>query len=203
MQECFRCHVSDEKERLVDAIFQDKIVKSCESCVHISGLTTIRRPTTYQLKNAEKITSVYERLARSRGLEIKSHSKEEIEEKERIEREVRKQNITLKDLIDKKLKTEREKNEGQKKVENKIPVLKLIENFHWHIMRARRAKKITQEQLARDLGESVAVIKMIEQGKLPEDEYILIPKIENYFKIKLKTDSSYAEFSEGLIEHDY
>ncbi len=201
MAECFRCKVSGEKERLVDVIFQDEIVKACENCALVTNLTVVRKPTTYQLKAAERPASVYERLARSRGLPVqKQLSKEEMDEKERLEKERSKQDVTLKDLIDRKMKAQRQEFEEKKRNEKNIPPLHLVDNFHWHIMMARRDKKITHDQLAKELGESIAVLKMIEQGKLPEDDYILIPKLENYFKIKLRTDNTEDYGSKENIE---
>ena len=62
----------------------------------------------------------------------------------------------------------------------------LVNNFHWVIMRARRAKHISREQFARDLGESETLVKMIEQGVLPEDDNRIINKIEGYLGINLR-----------------
>lgn len=61
----------------------------------------------------------------------------------------------------------------------------LIDNFHWVIMRVRRSKKITQEQFAREISEPLAAIKMAEEGILPERDYTLIKKIENYLGVVL------------------
>lgn len=192
--ECFRCGISGEEERLVDAIFQDEIVKSCENCVYISGLTVIRKPTTHQLKAAERNPGVYERLARARGISIKERlTQEEKEEKNRIDNELKKYNVTLKDLIDKRINLQKEKTSGEKI--DKKP-LNLVDNFHWIIMRARRDRKMTHEQLAKEIGESVIVLKMAEQGKLPDDDYNLIPKLETFFKIKLRQDSQYPMYEE-------
>jgi len=53
-------------------------------------------------------------------------------------------------------------------------------------MRARRARHISREQFARDLGESETVVKMIEQGILPEDDNRIIRKVESYLGINLR-----------------
>lgn len=52
-------------------------------------------------------------------------------------------------------------------------------------MRERRAKKITQEQLAKEISESEAAIKMAEQGILPDDGYKLVKKLESFLGISL------------------
>jgi cytidyltransferase-like protein len=49
----------------------------------------------------------------------------------------------------------------------------LIENFHWIIMRARRMKHLTQEQLAEEIREPLEAIKIIEQGRFPPRREIL------------------------------
>ena len=46
-------------------------------------------------------------------------------------------------------------------------------------------KKLTQAQLATQIAESEAAIKMAEQGVLPEDDYRLVNKLENYLGIKI------------------
>ena len=61
----------------------------------------------------------------------------------------------------------------------------LVHNFHWDIMMARRLKKLSQAQLAREIGESEAAIHMAENGVLPEDDYKIIKKLESYLGIRL------------------
>ena len=61
--------------------------------------------------------------------------------------------------------------------------LDLIDNFHWVIMRFRRQKKLTQEQFANAISEPVSAIMMAEQGILPEKDYVLARKIENFLGI--------------------
>src|SRR3989339_538478 len=52
-------------------------------------------------------------------------------------------------------------------------------------MRARRSKKITQEQLAESISEPVAAIAMAESGKIATGNQKLITKIENALGIRL------------------
>lgn len=61
----------------------------------------------------------------------------------------------------------------------------LTRNFHWIIMRARRLKHITQEELAKSVGESEKTIKDIEKGIISKYNFQLINKIENHLRIKL------------------
>ncbi len=66
----------------------------------------------------------------------------------------------------------------------------LIDNFHWVIMRFRRQRKLTQEQFADAISEPVSAIMMAEQGVMPENDYILVRKIENFLGISLIKDEA-------------
>ena len=61
----------------------------------------------------------------------------------------------------------------------------LVSNFHWIIMRVRRLKKLTQEQLASAIGEPETAIKMAEKGILSENYLFFIKKLEDYLGVKL------------------
>ena len=154
--ECSVCGVSREKVRLLDAISSKGIVKICEACFKEEDMPILRRPTTFQLKEAEKKPIIYRRPP-----------PEEVEKAE----------TTLKDVIDKKYEIAVSREEK--------PRPDLVDNFHWIIMRTRRLKKLTQEQLAKEISESVAAIKMVEQGILPEDDYRLVNKIGSFLGINL------------------
>jgi len=67
-------------------------------------------------------------------------------------------------------------------------VSELKENFHWEIIRLRKAKGITRKQLAEALGASEYDIKMIENGVLVKEDYSLINSIQKYFNINLRKD---------------
>ncbi len=154
--ECSVCGVSREKARLLDAISSKGIVKLCESCFKKEDMPILRRPTTFQLKEAEKKPIIYKRP---------------------LLEEVEKTETTLKDVIDKNYEATVSKE--------KKPMPDLVDNFHWIIMRTRRLKKLTQEQLAKEISESIAAIKMIEDGILPEDDYRLVNKIGSFLGINL------------------
>ncbi len=62
----------------------------------------------------------------------------------------------------------------------------IIDNFHWTIQRIRRARKITREQFAKGIDEPESKVRMIEQGFLPESDYKIINKIENYLGVSLR-----------------
>ncbi len=175
MAECYRCGKLGSDVRLFDAISKDGVVQICEECSRQDSLPIIKRPTTFQLKAAETPSSVYERLSRMRGLDPVEHmekfSKVPVRKRALSSRE----EVSMRQLVEKNYK-EKEKS---------APRADLVDNFNWVIQRARRLKKITQDQLAREIGESEAVIIMAERGVLPEDDYRLINKLEGYLGIKL------------------
>ena len=53
-------------------------------------------------------------------------------------------------------------------------------------MKNRRRKGLSQAQLAEVLGESEAVIQMIEKANLPENAGVLVKKLEQFFQIRLR-----------------
>jgi acyl-CoA synthetase (AMP-forming)/AMP-acid ligase II len=73
------------------------------------------------------------------------------------------QEVTLKDIVNRKYQ---DRMAGR--IERK-PVEELISNFHWVIMRARRLKKLTQEQVAQKIGEPESAVKLAEQGIFPDN----------------------------------
>ncbi len=184
--ECFKCSVSNTEIRLFDVISSEGIVKICEKCLKEEDLPVIRRPTTFQLKEAERKPSVYERLSKAAGIkpEEKNISKEDREL-------IKKQETTLREIIDKNYKA--------KYQEKPKPRGDLVDNFHWVIMMARREKKITAKQLSEAISESEAAIKMAEQGILPEDEYKFVNKLEAYLRIKILKKDNDERIDEKVI----
>ena len=166
MEECFNCGASINRVRLFDAISDEGLIKICEKCSRDEHIPIIRRPTTFQLKEAERKQSFYERASFSLN---KPSDRETPEKKE--------QEVTLREIVDRNYEQRMPKKVG--------PRPEMIDNFHWVVMRARRMKKLTQAQLAKQIAESEAAIKMAEQGVLPEDDYRLVNKLENYLGIKI------------------
>jgi len=169
MDECFKCGLPGNKVRLFDAISGEGIEKICGECAKGEDIPIIKRPTTEQLKESERKQSVYQRLSRVAGFGRGSNGVEGTPE------------VTLREIVDMNLK--------DRPVDEDSPASKprpdLVENFHWIIMRARRMKKISHTQLAREIGESEVALKMAEKGILPEDDYILVNKLEKFLGIKL------------------
>lgn len=156
--ECSRCGVSGEKVRLYDAISSTGIVKICGECNAVEGLPVIKRPTTDQIADSQRQKSVRDMLAGvNRGKMLSGREP------------------TLRELVDKNLKERLSKQPSD-----------LIDNFQWTIQRVRRNRKITREQFAKGIGESEATIRMLESGVLPNNDYKIITKTENFLGINLK-----------------
>jgi len=184
MAECYRCGVSDEKERLFDAISSKGVVKICKNCSNEEDLPIIQPA---DLNKPERVKSVYERLSAMAKLDPEKHRKMILEKERQESSRKRKQDTTLKDVIDSNL----EKKKPQ-------PRTDLIDNFHWVLMRMRRSKKLTQKQLAENIGEPESLVKSAEEGIILNNADTLIRKLESYLGVKIrKGDSAYSSASEG------
>jgi ribosome-binding protein aMBF1 (putative translation factor) len=64
----------------------------------------------------------------------------------------------------------------------------LIENFHWTLVQKRKARGLTRKKVADEVGESELNIKMLENGVLPANNFILINKLESYYGINLRVN---------------
>lgn len=163
MKICERCGISEQEVRLFDAIYDGGMQNLCERCSIIENVPIIKKPNSSQLKESEKCPGVYDRMKRLSG--IREEKKEEtffVEDK-------------LDDLDN---NPELELPEKSK--------LNLIDYFHWEIMKHRRRKGLSPQQLAENIGESSIAVVMIEKGRLPENAEIIIRKLEQFFQIKLR-----------------
>jgi len=160
METCFNCGVDEEEVRLIDGVYGNEMVSVCENCAEKIDIPVIRKPSIFQLRDVNSSKSVKDRLSKMAGIE---------KEKE----------ISLDDL--RKKKFDLKENDIRKRNEP----LNLIDNFHWYIQNARRKSKLEVIQLAEILGENEFIIKELEKGNLPDDAYLLLRKIEQYFHIKL------------------
>lgn len=163
MAECFNCFISGTKEQLLDGISSEGIVKVCAKCSAEEDIPLVRKPDGFALKESEKRQTVYERLSGVAGINKNENKKP------------KKQETSLREIVDRNFESS---------VKETKPRDDLIDNFHWVIMRMRRLKKVTQEQLGDEIGESGMAIKMAEKGVVPEG-YEFIKKLENYFGIRL------------------
>jgi len=117
-------------------------------------------------------------------------SRENALKKYKQDRERRGQEATLRGIVNNSY----DKKKSQSRTD-------LIPNFHWVIMRARRSKKLTQKQLAENIGEPEASIVSAESGVVLNNSDSLVRKLENYLGIKLRNiESPYS--SEDLAKRE-
>jgi len=182
--ECSKCGAVNE--RLFDVITGEGIIKLCQYCLSEEDAPVIKKPTVSQMQSINKTPSIYERLSKSAGIDAREHKKNIFGSEQ--QEQLKQQEVTLRDLVDKKY--DRNVKDKPKKRDD------LIDNFHWAIMRARRSKKMTVTQFAKEIGESEAVVKMAEQGILPDENLGVVRKIEAVLSINILK----PEFSHK-IEH--
>jgi len=175
---CSNCGVSGEKARLVDVISPEGIVKLCTNCSDKEDLPVVKRPTTEQLKMAEK-PAYYGRYSRGSNVKETGRRIEGFGKPGYSDNDV---DVKLRDIVD--------KNYRERVPTEKKPRPDMVDNFHWIIMRARRLKKMTQKELAKEISEAEAAIEMAEKGILPEDDYKLVNKLESYFGVSLVKDGA-------------
>ncbi len=72
--------------------------------------------------------------------------------------------------------------------QEKQVISELIPNFSWHISKARRNKSLTRKQLAKLVNTDEDSIKLLENGLLPNPDFILINKIQIALNINLRKD---------------
>jgi len=164
MEKCVRCDIDGERVRLFDAIYLGKVEKICERCSIIENIPLIKRPDALKLKESER-GRVYDRMRRLSGMEEQHKREDGLFRGDRLRQLDTKPELEIP-----------EKNK-----------LNLIDHFDWEIMRNRRRKGLSHEQLAQALGgESAIAIAMIEKGKVPENAENLIKKLEQFFQIRLR-----------------
>src|SRR3989344_970569 len=156
---CDVCGVSEDKVRLFDAIYQGKMSNLCERCSIIENIPIVKTPNVSQLKESEVIR-MSDRMKHLSG--VRNSGKKETFFKE----------DRLKEL---------DKNPDLELPEKDR--LKLINHFHWEIMKRRRRKGLSEKKLAETLGESEVAIKMLEKAKLHQNAEILIKKLEKFFQV--------------------
>ncbi len=172
MAECFKCGVSDEKAILFDAISSKGIVNVCRRCSIVEEIPIIRTPKQED-ENKPKLQSNV-----ARNLYARPQKQED---------------ATLRNIVERNFKQNLKEDFSLKN--------SLIMNFHWVIMRARRARKMTQEQLAKALREPEIAIKTLEIGYVPEKSLLLIKKIEQYLGIRLRKPEKGA--NDAIIRTDF
>jgi len=157
MRICERCEIKGDEKNIFDVIYNGKLTFLCGRCAIIENVPIIKAPEKAIEK--EKNLSVYERMKRLSGIK---------EKKERFS-----------------IYEELKKLESIPKIQEK-KTIELIEHFNWELVRARRRKGLSQEQLAEMISEKTEVIEMLENSIIPENSDKTIEKIEKILNITLK-----------------
>src|SRR3989344_4324594 len=77
----------------------------------------------------------------------------------------------------------------------------LIDNFHWEIVRRRKYLNMSRKQLADLLGEREEVVKILENGVLPREDFVLVTKVQQVLSINLrKNKMDFGQDMRKLIE---
>lgn len=62
----------------------------------------------------------------------------------------------------------------------------LVENFHWTLMQKRKMKGLTRKKLAEEIGETELNVRMIENGVIPVNNFVLVNKLEKFYGVALR-----------------
>ena len=161
MNVCFKCE--RETDKLIDSITPEGIVGLCKDCADDALI----------LEKPNKIIIEKEETFRER---INSFEKNVVNQNKEIE-----QDTELKKIVAKNI---------EKDLNEEIEEGMLVRNFHWIVMRARRLKKLTSNELAKKISAPKELIEFIEKGKVSKNSVDLIRKLELFFNIELFTQEA-------------
>jgi ribosome-binding protein aMBF1 (putative translation factor) len=183
---CSKCGA--ERHKLFDVVDAEGIVSVCEDCLG-DDVPVVKKIYEVDFDDANNRKSVYERLGNFAGINLEKHKKfeERISEKED-------KDVELKEIVKSRFNSELE--DVSRKEEN------LLRNFHWAVMRARRLKKMTIWEVAREIKEPEEALRLVEQGRVPENNLNLIKKLEDYFGIYLLKEDARKKVDTSEIKFD-
>ncbi|MDO8509024.1 MAG: hypothetical protein Q7S27_05055 [Nanoarchaeota archaeon] len=80
-------------------------------------------------------------------------------------------------------------------------IAELIENFQWQVTRKRKELGLTRRQVALSIGESENNLKLVENGLLPKNDFVIVNKLQKFFNINLRKDKQdFTQSPRSLIE---
>ena len=146
---------------LYEGIYDNEMVMVCEECATEEKIPMLRKPSTEQLKQADKRYSVRERMEKMSGMH-------------KLRSSVSTEQRTVQNNLN-KLRMPDPKQTHEE----------VLDNYYWTLNMARRRKKMTISQVATQTSIPVEVIEVIEKGKIPTDFEQIFVRLEDYFGIKL------------------
>lgn len=176
---CGICENEVSEEGVKKVISAYGIIPVCSDCFR-EDMMVFEKPSEEKLKNIYTRKSVYTRLSEAAGV------KDVDEHKKRISEFGKESSLMGNDL---RRIVNRTYDERAKALKNE----NLVDNFQWMIMRARRAKKISQKQFAEEIQEPEALVAMAERGIIQPGNNVLVRKIEQYLKIKISKSAPISE----------
>lgn len=78
-------------------------------------------------------------------------------------------------------------------------VSSLLDNFHWILIQKRKDRRLSRRQVAESIGASESEVKMLENGVLPSQDYILVNKIEKFYGVNLRKDGAALNVSRSSV----
>jgi len=190
MKECQKCQIDEEHAKLYEVISPTGIEFFCRKCLVGVNYPQVKhkleleeeKPENPELFTERKVESDFDKrvgeATRRTSLALPQKGSQE--------------EVKLRDLVDQSYKAAESKSTNKRE--------DLIENFHWIIMRTRRKKCVSQEQMAQDLAEPLNAITMVEKGVLPEKDYELLRKIEIYLGVKLIKGDTLEKIKETFVD---
>lgn len=80
-------------------------------------------------------------------------------------------------------------------------ISELVDNFHWQIRYNRRVRGLTRKQLAQMINVPEEQIQILESGRLPSNDFVLLNKIQKFFNINLRKDGKEFNISAAELMH--
>ena len=157
---CVICKQTSDETKLFEGIFKAEMVHICKECAETEGVPIIQKPSEAQLDKADERYTVRERMEIMSGMRDTTEISED-------------QTITQGNLAKLKIPPKKQFHED------------VLDNYYWTLNIARRRKKLTINQLAKQTQIPVETIQAIEKGKIPKDFETIFPKLELYLDVKL------------------
>ena len=80
-------------------------------------------------------------------------------------------------------------------------ISELVDNFNWQIRYNRRRLGLTRKQLARMMNVPEEELQILESGRLPSNDFILINKVQKTLGINLRKDGKEFDISAEELMH--